>query len=627
MIYNNLLFFLAAIFLFSMATVPSETMLSAWIAAPSFLLVFGIFDWIVRYIFLKQAAQETSGYFRAEKRASILALLFFVVLVFGLDLKYYLSFLSFRDTVPAFVNIGGLIVFLFLFVIMWRRARKCYEVVFSRQYRSRAFIFSNIKANLPIVIPWVILTLFYDVINLMDWPWLHNLVNSEWGDVVFFGVFILFVFIFFPPLVRRLWGCKELGEGPLKDHLTAFCKSQNLSASIYLWPLFEGRVITAGVMGIIPGLRYILITPALIDSMNVEELDSVMAHEIGHVKRFHLPLYVFLIGGFIVTSGFLGEPLFYFFFAKDYFYSFIEFSGFSPDAIRNVAMTVPALIYLLLFFRFVFGYFMRNFERQADLHVFPVLGDSRAIISAFEKIALLSGNVRNKPSWHHFGIGQRVDYLQKCEKHPTWINRQHKKVKLSLGIYIIVITTALFISLQIPIEESRALFESKYTRADLIYNAEKVEHPALWLQAYGDAFVQHKMESSAIIAYELAMDRESNHPDILNKFAWLLLTSEDMNLRNPKKALNLSRTAAVLKPRGYILDTLAVAWWANGFAEKAIKTERQALFADPLNSSYYKSQVERFRRITYAEEMEKEFLKDTMNIPGGGIDYDFSTKI
>lgn len=614
MIYNNLLFFLTAIFLFSMATVPSETVLTAWLAGPLFIVVLAIFDRFCRSTFCKQATYQTSGYFKAEKRLSIAALLVFAVFIFGLDLKYYLAFLSFGDIFPAFVNIAGMMVFLFLFTVVWRRGRKNYETVFARHYSTKSFLFSNIKANLPIVIPWVLLSVCYDLINLLHWPWLKDLVSSEWGDFLFFGIFIVFVFIFFPPLVRRLWGCREIQEGPLKDHLTAFCEKQNFSATIYLWPLFEGRVITAGVMGIIPGLRYILITPALIETMTLEELDSVMVHEIGHVKRFHLLLYVFLIGGFTISSGFLAEPFYHIFFSKDYFYSFVNFTGLSPDAVRNVLITVPLLLFLLLYFRYVFGYFMRNFERQADLHVFPVLGNSRAIISAFEKIAILSGNTRDKPSWHHFGIGQRVDYLLRCEKDPSLISYQHKKVRLSLILYVALLLSALFFTSKFSFEDVKVLSDIKYTRADLIYKAGKVDYPARLLFSYGEVYVKHEMENRAIVAYELAIDLERSQPELLNNYAWLLLTSEDVSLRDPKKALHLSQVAVGLEPKGHRLDTLATALWANGFTDEAIKTESQAILTDPLEASYYGAQVERFRTTTYLDEIEGIHSKNKMAV-------------
>ncbi len=610
MIYNNLLYFLTAIFLFSMATTPAKPAFSIYLTISSYLVLLVLFDILVSLLYRRAEKNQAAGYFKAEKQSSIIALLIYSLMIFGLDLKYYLLFLSLNNTMPALVNIGGVGVFLFLLILIWRRARPSYENVFARKYRTMTFIFSNIKANLPIVIPWMILTLCYDLIRYIPWPWLQKINESSWGDILFFGTFLLFIFIFFPPLVRRLWGCKMLEQGPLRDHLQAFCKKQEFSAELYLWPLFEGRVITAGVMGVIPGLRYILITPALLETMTIDELDSVMAHEIGHVKRFHLILYVFLIGGFILTTGFLAEPLYYLFFSKDIFYSLVSSTGLSPEILRNVLVAVPALFFLLLYFRFVFGYFMRNFERQADLHVFPVLGNSDAIISAFEKIAILSGNIRNQPSWHHFGIGQRVDFLKKCEKNPEEIKKHHRKVSLSLIAFIVFIVVALFSTRNFSYDEAIDLYEEKYTRADLLYEATQEKDPAHWLFFAGNYLLEHKLEKRAAIAFELALEKESNQPDLLNNYSWLLLTSMDTKLRNPKKALTLARSAALLKPNGYILDTLATAWWANGYVEEAIKVQQEAMYLDPDKKDYYQSQILRFQQSTYLEELQSIIGKD-----------------
>ena len=39
-----------------------------------------------------------------------------------------------------------------------------------------------------------------------------------------------------------------------------------------------------------------------------------------------------------------------------------------------MAATAPVLLLMLVYFRFVFGYFIRNFERQADAYVFRAVG-------------------------------------------------------------------------------------------------------------------------------------------------------------------------------------------------------------------------------------------------------------
>ncbi|MCW5214429.1 hypothetical protein VU13_03840 [Desulfobulbus sp. US5] len=39
--------------------------------------------------------------------------------------------------------------------------------------------------------------------------------------------------------------------GPLRHGIERFCRNQNFSSEILYWPLFEGKMITAGVMGIV----------------------------------------------------------------------------------------------------------------------------------------------------------------------------------------------------------------------------------------------------------------------------------------------------------------------------------------------------------------------------------------
>ena len=189
-----------------------------------------------------------------------------------------------------------------------------YQRVFGRTYSTGTFIVSNIKVNLPIVLPWVLLSLCYDLVALLPWSALQGLLFSAWGDFLFYVLFLLFVLLVFPPLVRRLWGCTRMPAGPLRDQLTAFCASQNFSTELYLWPLFEGRALTAGVMGVVPGLRYVLITPGLIEALTLEELEAVMAHEIGHVRKKHLLFYLVLIAGFSLVVGLYTEPLTFFLF-------------------------------------------------------------------------------------------------------------------------------------------------------------------------------------------------------------------------------------------------------------------------------------------------------------------------
>lgn len=604
--YANLLLFLVAIFLFSIDSVPSSPLLPGWLSLLLFLLSLAAYNWLAHKLFGRKMAMRSAGYFRTERQLSILALVFFGVSLYVFDSKYYLSLLSFGKSMPALVNLSGLMLFVLFLSIMWRAGKENYQLIFGRKHTSAAYILANIKANLPIVLPWVILSFLYDIVALLPLPGLQKVVASEWGDLLFFGVFLLFVLIFFPPLVRRLWGCKKLPDGDLRQQLQTFCESQNFHAEFYLWPLFEGQMLTAGVMGIVPGMRYILITPALIETMSRTELEAVMAHEIGHVKKYHLLLYIFLISGFSLLVGLLAEPLIYAFLSLQSINHLITATGISPETALTLVGAIPLFIFMLIYFRYVFGYFIRNFERQADLFSLQTMGNGRALVSAFEKIAVLSGNNRDQKNWHHFGIGERIDCLEHAEREPGRIGQHNKKVRYSLFVYVTLLLLTLVLVRQIPTEALAQRYQENFAEATLLQKAKQEPDRALWQRLIGDLMLTRKMEAKALAAYEKAYSLEPVNPEIMNNFAWLLLTSENLNLRDPSKALTLARAAATLQPKGHVLDTLATAYWANGLVDEAVSTERQAATVDLAQRRYYLAQMHKFTSQSYEDSVREQ---------------------
>lgn len=605
MIYSNLIFFLVAIVLFSTSEASTIPLFAGPLAFVFYLVSLGGFYLLVRQLF-KRVGAASSRYFKAEKQATILALLSFGLLIYGLDIKSYLEFLSFGDMLPSVVNAVGILIFFSYFAVIWLVARPSYLLVFGRSYSPRIFVWTNFKSNLPIILPWLILSIAYDVLLLLPFESLNTVIETVWGDLLFFVLFLMAVMLLFPPLVRRLWGCEKLPEGQLRDELEEFCRKQNFTAELYLWPLFEGRVLTAGVMGFMPGLRYILLTPAIIESMTKDELEAVMGHEIGHVKRYHLLLYVFLIAGFSVFMGFLIEPALRVLFSFSFLINFMVEQGITPEQMFTYTGTGALLVFLIIYFRFIFGYFIRNFERQADTYVFTAIGTGKTLISAFERLALLSGDIRDKPNWHHFGIGERVDYLERCEDDPSFIKKQDSKVRWSLISYgVILLLTGVLVG-KFPTETYVEQYKEKYTEAYLVDKVKNGSDDYQLLQLAGDFMLFKQREGEAVEAYEMAVALKDDEPPLLNNLAWLLLTSKDHALRNPIRALRLARTAADILPKGYILDTLATAYWANGFVEKALATEAQAIFVDNSKRALYLEQANKFRSYTYEKSLELE---------------------
>ena len=602
MIYNNLLFFLVVILIFSTSSIPESPQIAFPFAIAIFLFKALLYQGWVRRAHRKDTVRTDSLYFALEQKFTIAAIISFSFDIYLLDAKYYVAQIPLTEHLPILIKIGGLALFFFYLCILWATARRSYHHVFAlspdRYYTPVRFLAYNIKNNLPIILPWLFITFVLDLFQLIPLPILEQLPLSQWAEPIVFVLFFIFLATVFPALVKYLWNCSPFPPGPERDHIQNFCHRQGFTAEILLWPLFEGRVLTAGVMGISKKFRYLLLTPALINALNTEELEAVLAHEIGHVKKHHLQLYLVLFLGFGLLLSLIANPLLYLLLNTNFFYTLISFTN--EDLGAGIALwgTVPLFFVMLFYFRYIFGFFMRNFERQADLHVFESLGDSRSLVNSFEKIGVLTGK-RDTPSWHHFGIGQRIDYLEKCQKKPSLIKRHNKKIYFSLLLYVVILVGGAAVLQTMPVDLYESSMEVRFVEAVLSQKIRQEPDNALWYRLLGDLQQERKKDQEAITAYSKALALEPANPEIMNNYAWLLLVTESIEYRDPVKALSLAVAAATRSPTGYILDTLATAYWANGDVREAVNSAKQAILRDPTNSKYYEQQIEKFTTSRY----------------------------
>jgi len=598
--YNNLLYLLVVILILTTGSIPEQPQIP-W---PIALLLFAgkgvLFNGLARYFF-RRNPDTAARYFAVEQRLSILAIVFLAVDIHLLEGRYYLSRLPLAQELPILAHLAGIMLFFGYLCLLWLAARPSYQRIFARALTARSFITANLKINLAILLPWLIISIFFDLIQLAPFPRWKDFLASPWGEPLLV-LLSLFGLIFFLPLaIVRLWGCTPLPPGPARQRIEAFCRGQRLRfADILLWPLFEGRMLTAGVMGLTGRFRYILVTPALLEATTPEEIEAVMAHELGHVKRFHLQLYLLLFLGFALLSQVSGAPLLILLLGSDFFYQLITLTGLGPDTLLSLAGAGIVFALLLGYFRFIFGFFMRNFERQADLYALSAMGHASPLIRVFEKIALLSGNIRDLPSWHHFGLGQRIDFLRRCEKEPDRIRRHHRKVHLALLLYAVIMFTTALAAWHLPQDLLGETPKARFAEALIRQKIREQPNSGLWLQILGDLQYSINQEQSARDSYEQALRLAPDNTEALNNLAWLLLTTQEPTLRNPEKALLLAEKAAAKTRTPHVLDTLATAHWANGNQEEALALEAEALARTGRNQEFYRGQMEKFRTTEYS---------------------------
>ena len=595
MFYNNIIYLLVVILLFSASSVP-ET--------PQIPPLWGLFLFAAKLFAFRETCRlqlrpfrisSPPRYFAAEQRLSILAVVMVALDIYLLDCQYYLARLPLIGRTPSLVDGAGMAVFFGYLAVMWAEAVDAYGVIFGRRHGRWRFVANNLKANVPVVLPWFLISLLSDLLRRLPVAGIGRFFASAWGEWAVLGLFFLVLAVFFPVIVTRMWNCTPLPPGGIRRRIERFCRRRGIRyADILLWPLFEGQVLTAGVLGLVGRFRYLLVTPALLRSVTPDEVEAVMAHEVGHVKHRHMYLYLLLFLGFGLFAQVVSYPALSLLLDSDLFYWFVDIADKEPNSALTLVSTVAMMSLLIVYFRFVFGFFMRNFERQADLHALEVMGSGRPLASVLEKIAVLSGDIRDLPSWHHFGIGQRVEFLERCDQDPRWARRHHRKVQGALLAYCIAVVLAGVLYARMPADLLEGAPREKFAAAVLHQRIDAEPQNYVWYLLLADLEQSRHRYQEAIAAYEQARRLAPANADIMNNLAWLYLTAEDDRYRDPDMALILAREAVQHKPVGYVLDTLALAYWENGYPELAIRAEERALAVDPANGDYYRRQLAKF---------------------------------
>jgi Zn-dependent protease with chaperone function len=517
-------------------------------------------------------------------RLSILAVALFGCSIYLFNLKGLIPGPSSFSSLNGLAVVG---VFVLYLCTMWWFGYRSHCAVFETEIGRRAYLVSQIRLNLPILFPWVAISLLYDILGYLYPAAAEEALNSPTGQLVVFAVVLLLLIAIMPKAIQFLWGCRPFEDSNKKRLLETFLKERGFRYRALLrWPLLEGKTLTAGIMGVVPRYRYILITEALFDLLSVEELKAVLAHEMGHARYKHLLIYlVFFIGYAAFSYGFF-EIVLYAASGMPFFSEILMKEGAGGN-MYYLVLSVPVLAVMIIYFRYVMGFFMRNFERQADLFSASIMGGADALISSLEKIAYFSGKSRDVPSWHHFSIKERVDLLRRFVREPAVFAKHNRFLALCFGLYLLCITT---LSYGFNAEPVRMWMLGGIVTRALERQASAQPGNLAMQQALAVLYHQKGKLKEAASLYEAVLRADPKQPLALNNLAWLLVTSQDEDLRDPKKGLALAKAAAQLDRSSVVLDTLAEAFYANGMKEEALAAINEALSLASEKRDYYLSQ-------------------------------------
>ncbi len=602
--FGNFIYFIIVLLIYSTYQPSEATNFAAIETLFLFISLVVVFAWITWAQFQrienrlsKDSIHNISHKFSAAvTRQSIMAIVLFSINIYGLNLPDFLKDIPVLSIIPTLQALLFLGLFIFYLSVVWSCAHRPHRLLHNSGQSRSAYVLSNISFSIPILLPWLLLSGIADIINALPFDLPKQLLSTTQGQVIYFLVFLFAVAVVGPAMIQKFWRCSPLETGYYRSRIESLCRKAGMEyANILYWPIFGSRMMTAGVMGLVKKFRYILVTRPLLRFLDPEEIDAVIAHEIGHIKKKHLVFYLVFFVGYMLVSFATFDLLIYVIFFSEPIYNFIKNTGLSQTTVTSSIFSLAIIIIFLIYFRFIFGYFMRNFERQADTYVYTLFDSAKPLISTLEKIAETSGQPRDTPNWHHFSIKKRVDYLNKCEADKTWITRHDRKINKSIAVYLagLLLIGGMGYHLNFG-ETGRKL--NKHFFEKLIHRAlnETPGDPNLY-RMLGNLHYDNRNYAETITAYEQSLALAPDNPEVLNNLAWLYATCDVQRFRNPAKALTLAKRAAHIKESPHILDTLAESYYVNNQFEQAVSAELRALELPVKDRKYYENQLKKFQ--------------------------------
>lgn len=323
---------------------------------------------------------------------------------------------------------------------------KSSQVASDKNYRF-SYAADQLRVWIPFALPFLLFSFIYDLLDqLPENRWTAPLIHPEHSPfnlaifLVFVGAIFLSIMVLLPGLIQKLWRCEEISDPILRSRLISVCRQAHFRyRGLRTWTVMND-FYTAAIIGIIPRFRYVMFSKKLLCEVPASSIEAILIHEIGHSYRKHL-LYLPLI--------FFGMFAFASLFSSLFFDGVIELlSQLNPPELSNLwgfllplVVLIPYIAALALYFRIVFGFFSRLFERQADLHCYVVGTSPQDMINALDQIGIATGYTHNIPNWHHYSIRQRIDFLQHTINHPESIEKHHRRVKRWIALYLIVFCT------------------------------------------------------------------------------------------------------------------------------------------------------------------------------------------
>ncbi|MCB9914508.1 MAG: M48 family metalloprotease [Planctomycetes bacterium] len=261
-----------------------------------------------------------------------------------------------------------------------------------------------------------------------------------------FSAALLVVFMYLLPfLLAHTWSTERLPASGERELFDALARRAGFRCKELLVWHTGGLMANAAIVGVTPGSRRVFLSDALLARLDPRELAAVFAHEVGHARQHHIPLFM---AWAVAAFG-----------ALDLAVNALELE----QGTLGLTVLAAGLVVWLI----GFGWLSRRVELEADLFSHELLGDGHALASALARV----GHGRaHKHGWRHFSMDRRIEFLAHAAVDPRVGARLRRTLRVArwLGYGLCALVLALEARAMVatwPLDLARADLRLGATRA------------------------------------------------------------------------------------------------------------------------------------------------------------------
>jgi STE24 endopeptidase len=365
--------------------------------------------------------------------SSLLSVGCFIIQIYWVQIPFYLLqflFPKFVNTKTFFVIILLVIsFFLCRLVLFWFKRQTIDPSLTAKHY-----FLPDLKLMFIPSLPFLFNLLISDIIDIAPLPVrIFFITNQYIYWLIIIGIAI-FMFIKSPYFIRHIWSAQPLAKGEIRDRIMSLANRENIRfGDILVWNMGGRSIANAGMAGLLPKSRAIFVTDFLLSNYTLDEIETVIAHEFGHIKLAHIPAYVIFSFSYLSISGVL----------YGLFLPVLNRIS-SNDTFTALLGGIFTVVLFLIYFVIIFRFISRKFERQADIYAVQISGKPDAFKNALMKIAYVNQIMIKNPRIirifsTHPSIYERLEIIDKVITDERIATKYNKTIFSAKGSFLFLL--------------------------------------------------------------------------------------------------------------------------------------------------------------------------------------------